>query len=261
MLKLTDRSNCGECGRPTCLAFSAAVIHGDRKLGDCTKLDGDTLARYEGAVPERDTYARQVESAMEELRKQVASIDLEPVAGRIGVPFEDGGLTVYCLGKRVHVGATGGLTTDIHVNPWIAAPLYSYVLASEGMKASGQWVAMRDLPGGPDWLAFFEHRCEKPCKKIADGNADFFDMLLRVFSGREVENHDEADVSVVLHPLPKLPILFRYWKADGDLPSDLSIFFDETATHNLPIESVYILTAGMVLMFEKIAHAHSYELG
>ena len=198
---------------------------------------------------------------MAELQKQVASMDLEPVAGRIGVPFEDGGLTIHCLGKRVHVGASGGLTTDIHVNPWIAAPLYQYVLAAEGIAATGRWVAMRDLPGGQEWLAFFEHRCETPCKKIADGNPEFFGMLLGVLGGREVENCDDADVSLVLHPLPKLPILFRYWETDGDLPSDLRISFDETATHNLPIESIYILATGLVLMFEKIAHAHSYERG
>ncbi|MFC1888251.1 DUF3786 domain-containing protein [Thermodesulfobacteriota bacterium] len=261
VLKLTDRSNCGECGLPTCLAFSAAVINGTKQLEDCPKLDEDTLSRYKGAVQERDSFERQSEQAMREMQEQIGSTDLEAAARRIGAPFEKSRLTIHCLGKKVSVDQQGGISTDIHVNPWIVGPLFNYILASEGVEPTGNWVPLRDLPGGKDWQAFFNQRCEKPCKKVADTNPDFFDDLISLFSGKKVENHYESDVSLVLYPLPKVPILICYWRADGDLPSDLNIFFDETAERNLIIDSIYTLGAGLVLMFEKIARNHGYELG
>jgi len=38
--------------------------------------------------------------------------------------------------------------------------------------------------------------------------------------------------------------------------STLQIFFDATATDHLPVESVFELGTGMVMMFEKIAQKH-----
>jgi uncharacterized protein DUF3786 len=56
--------------------------------------------------------------------------------------------------------------------------------------------------------------------------------------------------------LPKIPILICYWRPDDRLSSDLNLFFDSTAEDNLAIESIYTLSAGFVVMFEKIALRH-----
>ena len=80
-----------------------------------------------------------------------------------------------------------------------------------------------------------------------------------IFNGRQVENHYESDISLVLHPLPLVPILICYWNPEDELESDLHIFFDETAEKNLPIESIYSLCAGLVTMFEKIFLKHGLK--
>jgi hypothetical protein len=61
---------------------------------------------------------------------------------------------------------------------------------------------------------------------------------------------------LVLHPLPRVPILICYWKPDDGLESDLHVFFDATAEDNLGIEMVYTLGAGLVVMFEKLSERH-----
>jgi hypothetical protein len=71
-----------------------------------------------------------------------------------------------------------------------------------------------------------------------------------------VEHHYQSDISLVLHPLPKLPMLICYWKPEDGMASDLNIFFDANAEMNLPIESIYTLGVGLVVMFEKIALRH-----
>jgi hypothetical protein len=260
VLKLLDKSNCKKCGSPTCLAFAAEVFNGRKPLSDCPKLEEETLARYGGQVMARESADQAAVEAIDQLKKQVAGIDLEAAAKRLGAEFSAGRITVRCLGKKFSVDTDGEIATDIHVHPWIVGPVFNYILHGAGVAPSGKWVPLRDLEGGRDWQHLFRQRCENPCKRVADTNPDFFDDLVHLFNGKQVENHYESDVAVVLHPLPKLPILFCYWRQDGDLSSDLNIFFDSTAEENLKSESIYALATGLVRMFEKIAHTHSHEL-
>ena len=256
VMKLLDKSNCKECGLPACMAFAVAVIQGQKQLADCTKLDEKTIEEYGGQVKTRESLADQTQKAMEEMQKQITKIDLSAAAKRIGAPYADGKLTVHCLGKKFNIDTDGKITTDIHVNPWITGPVLQYVFSGGNAEPIGEWVPFRDLPTGKDWERFFNQRCEKPCKKVADEHPDFFNDLVDVFNGKQVDNHYQSDVSMVLHPLPRLPVLICYWKADGGLPSDLNIFFDKTAEDNLIIDAIYTIGVGMVLMFEKIAGHH-----
>ena len=94
-------------------------------------------------------------------------------------------------------------------------------------------------------------------KKVADTYPDFFSDMLDVFAGKQVKRHFDSDVSLVLKPLPKVPILICYWRPEDGLGSDLHLFFDVKVEYNLNIESIYILTTGLVTMFEKIALKHN----
>ena len=107
-----------------------------------------------------------------------------------------------------------------------------------------------------EWESFFNKRCVEPLKKIADNNPDFFSDLIHLFSGKKVKNYYQSDISLVLHPLPKLPLMFCYWKPDDGLPSTLNLFFDSTAEKNLPIESIYVIGAGLATMFGKVMLRH-----
>jgi hypothetical protein len=260
ILKLLDKSNCRECGSRTCLAFAADVFNRRKRLSDCPKLDEQTLAEYEGEVREPESINLNAEEAVERLKEQIAGIDLEAAAKRLGAPFRNGAITIRCLGKDFTVHGDGHITTEIHVNPWIAVPVLNYILHGAGVQPSGTWIPFRELEGGKPRHRLFNQRGEKPCKVLADTNPDFFDDLIRLFNGKQVEKHYESDVSLVLYPLPLLPILICYWRQDGDLPSDLNIFFDSTAEENLDIDSIYTLATGLVMMFEKIARRHSHDM-
>ena len=83
--------------------------------------------------------------------------------------------------------------------------------------------------------------------------------MVHIFSGQQVEKHYDSDISLVLHPLPKFPILICYWKPEDGLDSDLNIFFDAIAEDNLHIDMIYTIAAGMVVMFEKLAERHGIQ--
>jgi hypothetical protein len=196
---------------------------------------------------------------VERLREQIAATDLSSGAERVGGRFSDNRLTLKILGKHFSLDSQGNLSSDIHVNPWVVIPVLTYVLHSAGSAPTGAWMPFRELKGGKEWAGLFGQRCEKPLRKVADTYTGLFEDMLNIFNGKQVEKHYASDISLVLHPLPNVPILICYWKPDDGLESDLTLFFDSTANDNLPIESIYTLGTGLVMMFEKIAFRHGVQ--
>ena len=256
ILKLLDKSNCKKCNKPTCMAFAAAVFQGQKQLDECPHLDQETLERYGGKTAAAVPLDQDMWDLIEKIKADISAIDLGSAAQRLGEKFSDEKLTVKCLGKDFSVDTKGNITTDIHVHPWIAVPVLNYITSGAGVPVSGKWVPFRELEGGKKWYRLFGQRCEKPLKQVADTYTDLFEDMIHLFNGRQVENHYTSDISLVLHPLPKVPILICYWKPEDDLDSDLNLFFDSTAEANLNIESIYTLGAGLVIMFEKLALRH-----
>ncbi|MBT8369847.1 MAG: DUF3786 domain-containing protein [Deltaproteobacteria bacterium] len=256
IFKLLEKSNCRECNQPTCLAFAAAVFKGQKQLSDCPRLDQHVIERFDGEIEKRSTIEDDQEKIVEQLKSKITQIDLSTKAQRLGARFSGNKLTVRILGKDFSVDTQGNITTDIHVHAWIAIPVFNYIIGGQGIPVSGKWVPFRELEGGKTWYRLFGQRCEKPLKKVADTYTDLFEDMIHIFNGQQVENHYASDISLVLHPLPGVPILICYWKPEDGLESDLNIFFDATAEENLNIESIYALGTGLVRMFEKIALRH-----
>jgi hypothetical protein len=256
IFKLLEKSNCRECNEATCLAFAAAVFKGQKQLGECPRLDSSVVAAHGGGVERQKSVEQEQDELMAQMKEKISSIDLSSAAARVGGNYSNGKLTIKILGKDFSVDDAGNITTDIHVHPWVVMPLFSHIVEGTGVPVSGKWVPLRELKNGQTWYRLFGQRCEKPLKRIADIYTDLFEDMIHIFNGKPVENHYESDISLVLYPLPKVPILICYWKPDDGLESDLNLFFDATAEEHLNIESIYALGAGLVMMFEKIGLRH-----
>ena len=257
ILKLLDKSNCRECGSPTCLAFAASVFKGQKALDECTHLDQSIIDEYfvEGTVT---TPAQEITEPVDDLRNKLRDIDFAEAAKRLDAKYSDNRLTIKVCGKDFSVDKQGKFYSEIHIHTWITIPMLNYIIYGAGKNPVGEWISFRELKRALDWYNFFVHQCEKPLKKVADSYTDLFEDMLHVFNGKRVENHYESDISLVLRPLPKVPILICYWKPEDGLESSLNVFFDKTASDNINVESVYSLGTGLVTMFEKVAKRHGY---
>lgn len=252
--KVLPKTNCRQCQAPTCMAFSAAVIHGQKRLADCPYLGDDTIARFEGSMGKSPAEKKQ-EELLESLKKQISSLNFSARAEKIGAGIRDGKLVVKCLGKEFEITARGKIESQCHTHVWFSIPLLNYVLFSKGQEPSGKWVPFRVLENGAQAGPLFEQRCEKPFKHIADTHTELFKNLIDVFNGTPSDNFD-SDISVVLLPFPKVPLLICYWKPEGEMESQLHIFFDSTAEENINIQTIFALGTGLVNMLEKIMLKH-----
>lgn len=254
--KLLPQSNCRQCYLPSCLAFATAVLKGEKKLADCPCLSVEAAADADEAVGARTSMDRNMEEVFFRLQKEVAGIDLAARAAPVGGRMVDDRLAVSCLGKDFLVGADGSVTSECHINPWVTVPLLHYVLESTGAEPAGHWVSMRELVDGPTWNPLFVQRCEMALQRIADRQPQLFEDMIGIFSGRQSSRLFGADISIILAPLPKVPVLICYWRAEDDLDSRLAIYFDRTADRHLRVELLHTMGVGMVSMFAKIGHLH-----
>jgi hypothetical protein len=259
IFQVLDKSNCMECMEKTCLAFAGAVYMGRRRIEECPHLDAKTIARFTEAPEAECSIEQNRDDYLKTLRAQVAETDIAARADRLGGRFDGGRLTLKVLGKDFSVDTAGELSADIHVNPWVAIPFLDYVLNARGNPPSGRWISFRELKDGPERYPLFQKRCEAAMKQVADEYTELFDDMVHVFGGRQVAEQFESDISVVLHPLPKFPIMICYWQPEDGLASSLNIYFDEAAAGNLSIGSIFSLGAGLAQMFERLARRHGFS--
>ncbi len=254
---LLPKANCGECGIATCLAFAAAVLKEEKQPADCPRLDQAALAKLGGGVKRQVKIESIREEQLKELKERVAKKDILSRAGLLGAANKDGRLTIRCLGKDFEVDGKGAVASQCHTHAWFTLPLLDYILHAEGVEPSGKWVSFRDLPKGKTWNPLFEQRCEKPLKRIADSHSDLFEALVGMFSGTSASRALDSDISVVLFPLPRVPMLVCYWRPEDGMESELHLFFDDTAERNLPVESLFTMATGIVRMLERIMYRHT----
>lgn len=252
--KLLPKTNCRDCGLAACLAFAVAVIQGQKRLADCPHLSPEVLAETAPSAKAGDG-VDDMQKALIDLQAQVCASDLAAAAQRLGLSLRQGQMVIPVLGKDFLLGPDG-IVSSCHVNSWLSLPLLKLALEGQGQEPQGRWLAFRDLPGGLDWKNFFEHRCEKALRKVIDQHTNLFELIIDIFAGHPAPDQFDSDIAVVIHPLPKLPVLLCYWKPEDGMDSSLNMFFDSTAGQNLPIDALYILCMGLVTMFEKIALTH-----
>ena len=254
--KLLPKSNCKLCGVATCLAFAAAVIKGEKRLDECPLLESNMIEELDGQIIRQTTPEEQLKQILEPLKREIVTIDFPATVKRLGATLSGDKLTIKCLGKDFTVGQNGDIISACHINVWVTVPLLNYIIYSAGKELSGKWVPFRELSNKTIWNAFFEQRFEKPFKQLMDTYPDLIEDMIYIFSGKQVETSFSSDISLVLHPLPKVPMLICYSKPQEDLESKLNVFFDRSAESNLNIDSIYRLCVGLLVMFQKIASRH-----
>ncbi|MFH1060736.1 MAG: DUF3786 domain-containing protein [Pseudomonadota bacterium] len=253
--KLLPKTNCRACGLAACLAFAVGVMQGQKRLADCPHLAPEVVAQFDKAGGGQARPADDVQQRVLALQDQVRQCDLAAAAQRLGLAMRGNQMVIPCLGKDFNLGPDG-IVSSCHVNSWLSLPILDYALHGAGVEPRGQWTPLRELPGGLDWGNFFEHRCEKPLKKVIDEHTSLFELIIDIFSGQPAPAQFDSDIAVLIHPLPRLPMLLCYWKAEDGMDSAFNMFFDSTAHENLGVGSIYILGVGLVTMFEKIARTH-----
>ncbi len=252
----TPKTNCGECGLETCMAFSLQVAQGEKPPQDCPYIDAATADELASAIPEPIDVPDPRASLLAELKREIVNVDFADAAERLGGELHGDRLAIRCLGKLFEVNPEGGLHSDAHIHDWVHLPILQYVVHGEGKDPTGVWKNFNQLEGFRDRSLFFTHRCEKAFQEMADEHPDLFFDILDLFGEDFPPEDPTADRAVILYPLPKVPIVFCYWAPEDEFESKLTLLFDKATEVNLGGEGTYLLVQGIVEMFRKIIWRH-----
>ena len=252
-----EKSNCRECGEKTCLAFAGAVFRGARRIEECPRLSAAAIEKY-GAASKGPGREDELAEYIARMKGKVAELDFSAAAERTGAKLDGDTLRIPVLGKLFGIRRDGSFVTDLHVIPWVVVPVLEYLVGCRGVPVAGEWISFREIPGGREKYALFQKRGEEVLRDLADRYTDFFDDIIHMFDGRSVEKQFEADVSVILTPLPLAPMMICYWKPDEGMASTLNIFFDRSAGANIGVDSAFSLGTGIAQMLGRIATHHGF---
>ena len=266
ILKALPKTNCRDCGQLSCLAFAALLQKGGIAALKCPHLPPDTLKDIQKPSSEPSSPESMVNRRDEmvyDLKKRFCDMDFTGIASRLGASMVHENLVLRCLGRNFELDPQGELHSECHINNWVHLPLLNYAVRGVGKDTTGEWVRFAELKNSADWVRFFEHRCERGMRAMAEESPELFFDSLTLFSARKAvatagEAFAHADFAVVLDPLPKLPVLLAYWKAEGEFESTFSLFFDRSAEENLGAESIYMLVTGWLEMMKRILSRHTF---
>lgn len=253
------KTNCRQCGVPSCMAFAAAVLQGQKILAACPYLEPALAARLSQRITQRRSLEDDHQQVIQQLRREVAELDFPLLAPRLGARLVEGNLAINCLGKDFFITPAGEMLSDCHLNHWLYVPLLYYVTLGKGIEPQGEWVSYGTLPGAAEWSQWFSHRCEEALRQLADAHHDLVFELFHLFGAKPVLMSGGADHSLLILPLPKVPFLINYWESEEGFPSKVNILLDRSAGENINAQSINLLARGIVEMFRQLILRHSRD--
>lgn len=252
---LLDKSNCKKCGEKTCLAFAGAVFTGRKDIDQCPVLSEEQKAELRKNSSTQASFD-EVRELIKGVSHKLQKLDFYKAAQRCGGEVKQNHLSIQVMGKKFAIDKNGHFSTDLHVNSWLVAPFLTYILDGAGISPKESWISLRELKGGRERYPLFAKRTEEDLRKVGDNYPDLLDDMVQLFGGKEVERQFKSDISVVLLPFPKVPIMLCYWHPEGDIGSTLNFYFDSTVDANIGIDGAYFLCAGLTTMLSKLASQH-----
>ena len=251
VLKTLPRTNCGECGQATCLAFATQVIKEGENLKRCPYLSEDAQGMAADIESQQAAgLGRRRESiaiALEALHEKVAPLDLASVAPGIGARCgEENGrplLNMTYFGHNLQVFKDEVRYPEgVEANPWDAILLYNYIASQGGVEPTGTWITFQSLPNSVSKTKTLK-RLEGELAAHFAGKQRQLEEAAAPLGTEPVQTAGDADLQLVFHPLPKVPVLLLFWEADQeeDFPAQVHFLFDGSVSDYLDLESLLFL--------------------
>ncbi|MFO8085787.1 MAG: DUF3786 domain-containing protein [Desulfobacterales bacterium] len=253
--KLLPKTNCGECGYRTCLAFASMVVSEKLPLKNCPYIPAEKIedARKElekqyaeGKWTRRD----MAQDALKWAKERAASMQISDLQKRIG------GEIVNIKGNQVL--ELPYFDNFIHISPgqivkkdgssltrWEQVFLFNHMAQGGSGLPSGNWKGLVDFPNTVSKIKSMKKHVEDPLVQRFSGKIDELREKAVNFGGRLIFEADiNADVAILFNPLPRIPVMLLFWDENPEdgYGAEVKLLFDETIIDHLDIESIMFLS-------------------
>ena len=248
------KTNCGECGHPSCLAFAGQVVAAALPLSGCPYLSTETVEQCTLELKEQYAQGKWVrrdmaEDALNWARERASDMTAESFPPRLGGDLvEEDGIPVFRLPYFTDTLRIKNLTITTHdgepLTRWEQVFILNHLAQGGSKSPTGRWKGFIELPNTTSKIKNMVDSVEKP---IAEAFADNILLLkeraLDQGARVEIEHAGSADIALRFSPFPRVPVILLFWDADEKegFEAKAKLMFDETVMDHLDIESIVFL--------------------
>jgi len=193
----------------------------------------------------RDPRDEQLDAFVARVSAELAEVDPRRIAARAGVEYDpearEFAVRVYGRLFAVKYPSLGvhELAAEHHERAlWLRVLLAHYFRTADGTPLAGQWVSLRELPGGLMYERAFQGYSGD---ELARGFGPDFARLRELAAQYGAKPLAIGDVSFWLDVLPRVPIAVICYQGDDELPSSVQLLFDAASAHYLPTDALATL--------------------
>ncbi|VVS93760.1 DUF3786 domain-containing protein [Desulfoluna spongiiphila] len=251
---ILPKTNCGECGHPTCIAFAGQVVADGLSLSECPYLSSETVERC--SIELEEQYAKgkwtrrdMAEDALAWARERASSMAPATFPARLGgelvmdrdVPvFHLPYFTDTLLIRELAITTREGLA----LTRWEQVFILNHLAQGGTRRPTGRWKGFIELPNTTSKIKNMVDSVEEPIARAFSDNLLLLkERALDQGGTVETENAGSADIAFLFSPFPRVPVILLFWDADMEegFEAKAKLMFDETVTDHLDIESVVFL--------------------
>lgn len=249
------KTNCGDCGFPTCLALASMVVSEKLPLAKCPHVDPETAARCQRELDRQQASGKWVKkdaakNALVWARERAASMRIEDLPNRIGGELKKLGdewvLELPYFSDTIMVREEGlSMRDGSPLNRWEQVFIYNHMAQGGRAFPRGKWKGLEEIPNTVSKIKSMRQHVEEPLLERFRGRTE--DLVANALSLGAVDvtrENQGAHAALLFRPLPRVPVLLIFWdeELEEGFQAKVKLLFDETITEHLDIESILFLS-------------------
>jgi hypothetical protein len=250
LYKLTPKTNCGECGLASCLAFSTQVIVGQADIASCPYLEEKDRAAFRARLADQlgagiGIKREGFEKALQFLRQEILKWDFRGIAESLGANYHEAdgkpALKITYFGREV-ILATDDICacgSEEPLNPYEKILLYNYIIGG-AVQPSGVWVGMESLPNSVSKIKSLRAHCQVPLAQQSAGKMKRLPFAIEGIGEEMTPGDEKVDFAAEFQILPKLAVRILWWDEDEreGFQAETKFLFDSRVLEVLDLESL-----------------------
>lgn len=253
--QILPKTNCRDCGFPTCLAFAGMVVSEKLPLENCPHVPPDVLANAQKELEAqwaagKWTRRNLAEDALQWAKERAASMDIKDLPARIGGELmEIDGETVLSLPYFTNtLFIKEGVISHANgsqLNHWEQVFVFNHLAQGGEALPTGEWKALEAFPNTVSKVKSMKAHVEAPLRERFTGNVKALRSAAATIGGKDkTREMGSADAAIQLQPLPRVPVMIMFWDAEPEdgMEAAVKLLFDKTVIQHLDIESIMFLS-------------------
>jgi hypothetical protein len=252
---ILPRTNCGECGFSTCLAFASMVVSEKMPLEKCPSLSPETVAACQAELQAQYAAGKWTRRDMSQdalawAKQRSASMNITDLPERIGgrLVDRDGqpALELPYFNDFIIITPDSVNHRDgAPLTRWEQVFILNHMAQGGRAEPTGKWKGLVEIPNTISKIKSMKSHVEEPLKEAFTGKIELLLAAAAGLGGRDMTGEvGSADAAIYFQVLPRVPVMLMFWDAEAEdgFEPEARLLFDETITEHLDIESIMFLS-------------------